>query len=149
VARVERARWLVWAGIGLVLALRFAPAAPLPPLGFVSSAGGGCALAPSGAGAAAPCACTSLPAHARRVLGLPISLNAAAPHELEWLPGIGPARASAIARDRAARGPFESVAALARVDGIGPVSVDALRPHLFARGPDPACSRSALPLHDR
>ena len=55
---------------------------------------------------------------ARLLFGLPIDLNRAAPDALEVLPGIGPARAAAIARERAVR-PFCAVDELERVPGIG------------------------------
>lgn len=46
--------------------------------------------------------------------------NLAAPRALEALPGIGPARAAAIAREARARG-FCTAGDLERVPGIGPV----------------------------
>ncbi|MBX7117431.1 MAG: helix-hairpin-helix domain-containing protein [Gemmatimonadaceae bacterium] len=57
---------------------------------------------------------------------------------LEQLPGIGPALAGRIVEDRARRGPFGSVEALARVAGIGPALVARLRPHVtFSGSPRP------------
>lgn len=56
----------------------------------------------------------------RRVLGLPLELNRATAEELDALPGIGAALAARIVADRAERGPYPSVEALARVPGIGP-----------------------------
>jgi len=53
----------------------------------------------------------------------PLDLNRATPRELERLPGIGPTRAAAIVDDRRAHGPFDTVDALARVRGVGPVTV--------------------------
>ncbi len=55
--------------------------------------------------------------------GRPVDLNRAAPHWLEVLPGIGPARARAIAAAR----PVAGVEDLLRVDGIGPRTVARLR----------------------
>jgi competence protein ComEA len=55
---------------------------------------------------------------ARLLFGLPIDLNRADPSALEVLPGIGPARAAAIVRERALR-PFCAVDELDRVPGIG------------------------------
>jgi hypothetical protein len=55
------------------------------------------------------------------LFGLPLDLGAADPGALEALPGIGPSRAAAIAREAAER-PFCSVAELERVPGIGPVT---------------------------
>ena len=64
------------------------------------------------------------------VVGLPIDVNRAGVTALQAVPGIGPTRASAIVADRAAEGPFESVDALDRVTGIGPATVQRLRPFL-------------------
>jgi competence protein ComEA len=57
----------------------------------------------------------------------PIDLNRAPAAELEQLPGVGPATASAIVDDRERNGPFASVDDLDRVPGIGPSKLDALR----------------------
>lgn len=64
------------------------------------------------------------------VVGLPIDVNRAGAVALQAVPGIGPARAAAIVADRAALGPFEDVDALDRVRGIGPATVERLRPFL-------------------
>lgn len=69
---------------------------------------------------AAPVAETRAPAG-------PLDLNHADAAALEALPRIGPALARRIVEDRAANGPFESVDDLARVRGIGPATVDAVR----------------------
>jgi len=58
----------------------------------------------------------------------PVNLNSADPMLLESLPGIGPATATAIIDDRVANGPFRSVDDLDRVAGIGPATVERLRP---------------------
>jgi len=102
---------------------------------------GSCRLTRAGAADSGPdCACQDTPLEVREALGLPTALNRAAPVELERVPGLGPVRAAAIAAERARGGPFESVDALARrVPGIGPRTVDRIRSHLFAVGPDPAC----------
>ncbi len=63
---------------------------------------------------------------ARRLFGLPIDPNRADALTLEVLSGIGPARAAALVKARAER-PFESVEALLRVPGIGPVTLDRVR----------------------
>ena len=57
----------------------------------------------------------------------PIDLNAATPAELEELPGIGPATATAIVEHRDEHGPFASVDDLTDVRGIGPAKLDAIR----------------------
>jgi competence protein ComEA len=64
----------------------------------------------------------------------PLDLNAASADALERLPRIGPALARRIVDDRAANGPFRSVDELERVRGIGPATLDALRP-LVVAGP--------------
>jgi competence protein ComEA len=57
----------------------------------------------------------------------PVNLNSATPEQLDTLPGVGPATAAAIVRDREAHGPFASVDDLARVRGIGPAKLEQLR----------------------
>lgn len=57
----------------------------------------------------------------------PINVNTATADELDALPGVGPATADAIVREREAHGPFASVDDLERVKGIGPSKVAALR----------------------
>lgn len=58
----------------------------------------------------------------------PIDLNEAPPELLEQLPGVGPAKAQAIAALREERGGFRRVEELADVRGIGPRTVEKLRP---------------------
>jgi competence ComEA-like helix-hairpin-helix protein len=69
---------------------------------------------------------------ARRLFGLQIDINRADAATLASLPGIGPARASAILAARAQR-PFASVEDLERVSGIGPVLLGRLREWVTAR----------------
>ena len=57
----------------------------------------------------------------------PIDVNVATAVELEALPGVGPATATAIVTERERNGPFVSVDDLDRVPGIGPAKLDALR----------------------
>lgn len=66
---------------------------------------------------------------ARRLFGLPLDPNRADAPTLEVLPGVGPVRAAAIVRAREAR-PFESVEALLRVPGVGPVTLSRVAPLL-------------------
>lgn len=56
----------------------------------------------------------------------PVDVNAAAPAELETLPGIGPALAARIVAERRDE-PFRSVDDLLRVPGIGPATLERLR----------------------
>lgn len=52
--------------------------------------------------------------------GETIDVNLADAVQLQRLPGVGPARAAAIVREREMRGPFAAPSDLARVPGIGP-----------------------------
>jgi competence protein ComEA len=58
----------------------------------------------------------------------PLDLNAATSAQLELLPGVGPATATAIVDDRERNGPFASIDDLDRVPGIGAAKLEALRP---------------------
>jgi competence protein ComEA len=57
----------------------------------------------------------------------PVDLNTAPAEELDRLPGVGPATATAIIQYRSAHGPFASVEDLASVRGIGPAKLEQLR----------------------
>ncbi|GIX08153.1 MAG: hypothetical protein KatS3mg115_2556 [Candidatus Poribacteria bacterium] len=70
--------------------------------------------------------------------GEKIDVDRAPAEELMRLPRIGPAMAARIVADREAKGPFGSLEALGRVSGIGPATLDALRPHVsFSGRPEP------------
>jgi competence protein ComEA len=58
----------------------------------------------------------------------PIDLNAATAEQLDTLPGVGPATASAILSHRETNGPFTSVDELLDVRGIGEAKLEQLRP---------------------
>jgi len=78
----------------------------------------------------------SLPPAPRRVM-VPahrIDIDRADLAELALLPEIGPALAARIAADRAVHGAFGSIDALARVEGIGPARIAALRAAATASG---------------
>jgi len=62
----------------------------------------------------------------------PVDLNEATASELEALPGIGPATATAIIEYRTQTGPFGSVDQLVDVPGIGPAKLDAIREFVTA-----------------
>ena len=62
-----------------------------------------------------------------------VGLNSATANDLAGLPGIGPGRAAAIVAYRESHGPFASIDALTAVTGIGPATVDKLRPFLEIR----------------
>lgn len=72
--------------------------------------------APAGAGEAATAGGSAV-----------VNVNTADSQELETLPGIGPARAADIIAHREQEGPFQSVADLLQVPGIGPATLDRLR----------------------
>ena len=58
-----------------------------------------------------------------------LNVNDAPDFELVLLPGIGPKTAAAIVADREAHGPFASLDDLQRVSGVGPTTVERIRPH--------------------
>ena len=73
-----------------------------------------------------------------------IDPNTASAEELDRLPGVGPATAERIVRERNEGGPFATVAELTRVSGIGPRSLERLRPHLrLAAGSRPRSASGA------
>jgi competence protein ComEA len=59
-----------------------------------------------------------------------VSVNAADEAALETIPGIGPVKAAAIVAYRTEHGPFGSVEELIEVTGIGPATLEALRPYV-------------------
>lgn len=61
---------------------------------------------------------------------LTVNLNTADQSELERLPGVGPVTAAAILTWREERGAFTSAEELLEVSGIGPRTLEKLRPHL-------------------
>lgn len=86
----------------------------------------------------APADAPPLRGPARLLFGEKLDANCAPPAHLEALPGIGPARAAAIARARAER-PFFRVEDLLRVPGIGPATLARIAPALeVRRGSPPA-----------
>jgi competence protein ComEA len=66
------------------------------------------------------------------LLGAPMDLNRATTLDLTLLPGVGPATARKIVKDRQARGPFPSAADLGRVRGVPAALVERLRPLVSA-----------------
>lgn len=64
--------------------------------------------------------------------------NRASAVELDRLPGVGASTASALVRDREARGPYRSPQDLLRVPGVGPATLARLAPHLDLSSPPPA-----------
>ena len=98
-------------GIGPAMLAAIAPHVTLPP--------------------AAP-ASPAVPAPAKSLVAPPapgpVNLNAATPAELQVLPGIGPALAGRIVQWRGDHGNFQTVEDLQKVRGIGPKTLDRLRP---------------------
>ena len=68
-------------------------------------------------------------------LAAPLNINTASAAELEDLPGIGPALATAIVEHRRRSGPFSTVDELVEVSGIGPVKLEQIRPVATVNGP--------------
>jgi competence protein ComEA len=63
-----------------------------------------------------------------------IDVNRAGAVELQKLPGVGPTLAARIVEYRQKR-PFASVEELRKVKGVGPKTLDAIRPHVAIGGP--------------
>jgi competence protein ComEA len=62
--------------------------------------------------------------------GALVNVNTASESELETLTGVGPVLAAAILQYRTDHGPFTSVDQLEDVSGIGPATLEALRPQV-------------------
>jgi len=78
---------------------------------------------------APPPAPAPTPAEALKSPPPPLDLNTATEKDIEALPEVGPVKAKSIIASRNARGGrFESIDDLAKIDGIGPKTVDAIRP---------------------
>jgi competence protein ComEA len=59
-----------------------------------------------------------------------ININQATQKELETLPGVGPAYAARIIAYRESKGAFAKVEDLTKVSGIGPATLEKLRPYV-------------------
>lgn len=73
----------------------------------------------------------TLPDQQTRILQ--IDINSATEAELAALPKIGPALAKRIAEDRAVSGPYRTLDDLDRVPGIGPRTIESIRPYAVTR----------------
>jgi competence protein ComEA len=62
--------------------------------------------------------------------GFTVNVNAAGLQELAQLPGLGPSMAQRIIDHRREHGPFTSLEQLLDVAGIGPATLEQMRPHL-------------------
>lgn len=60
----------------------------------------------------------------------PVDVNVADQAALETIPGIGPVTAAAIIQFRTEAGPFDAVEDLLDVSGIGPATLEAIRPYV-------------------
>ena len=72
--------------------------------------------------------------------GRPLDVNRAAVGDLELLPGVGPALAQRIVAHRLEHGAFASIDALAQVRGIGPKTLERLRPLLAIAAAPPSAT---------
>lgn len=66
--------------------------------------------------------------------GETVDVDVASADELVRLPRVGPGTAAGIVRDREENGPFGSLEGLARVTGVGPATLAALRPYAVFSG---------------
>ena len=82
------------------------------------------------AAAAQPAATPSTGSAAATPAPAIIDLNTADATMLETIPGIGPVLATAIVQHRDENGPFPSVDALIDVSGIGPATLESVRPYV-------------------
>ena len=64
------------------------------------------------------------------LLGLGIDPNSANDKDLQLMPGIGPALSKRILEYRSTHGCFENIEALIRVSGIGPKTLERIRPFI-------------------
>ena len=67
-----------------------------------------------------------------------LDINSATRAELMAIPGIGRATADAIIDHRASRGPFPTIESLDAVRGIGPRTIEDIRPFIIALPPTPS-----------
>lgn len=66
--------------------------------------------------------------------GVVVNINTATAAELSLLPGVGPSKAEAIVKYRAAN-PFKQIDQITRVKGIGKKSFQSMKPYLTVEGP--------------
>ena len=104
-----------------------------PPSRRIFRSVGAAFLAAALAGAAAAAEAPTSRAPETRLVGV-VNVNTATAEQLELLPGIGPARATAIIEYRKANGGFEKVSDLVGVSGIGDRALDRIRAHCAVKG---------------
>lgn len=71
------------------------------------------------------------------VFGLPVDVNSASVDALAAVPGLRREVAEAVVAHRGEKGPFADLDALDDVKGIGPATLESIRPFLEARPPAP------------
>jgi len=76
-----------------------------------------------------------LPAPQRILLGIPLPLNHATASELTAIPRISQRLATAIIAMRTQKGPFTRIEQLRDIRGIGPKTLQRIRPHLTLQSP--------------
>ena len=107
------------------------PGTPLPPAGSAGIGGrlrsGDIVTLTLPPGQPAVLALGSMAAPERMLLGIPLDPDLMGAEEWAHLPGIGPVLAQRIVADRHENGGFRNLEALARVPGIGPGKLAAIR----------------------
>jgi comEA protein len=73
---------------------------------------------------------SSDPSHNKELTPSGININTADQNELERLPRVGPATAKRILQYRSEKGPFPNIESLTRVRGIGPKTLERLKPFI-------------------
>jgi comEA protein len=73
-----------------------------------------------------------------------LDINTASDYELAMLPGIGPVTAAAIVEHRRTHGPFRSLEDLRQVKGIGPKTIEAIRPQAMCAPVAPTAQRQGV-----
>ena len=71
---------------------------------------------------------------AKAMLQGTVNINTADATQLALLPGIGPKMAESILAHRSSAGAFTSIDDLVKVKGIGPKSLEKMRPYLSVKG---------------
>lgn len=108
----------------------------VPTVRAATSAGGATPVSAHAPGERADASVTgtaaSVPARGAPSPAYPVNLNTASEADLDSLPRIGPATAAAIVEWRDMNGGFKAVEDLLNVRGIGPATLEALRPYVTA-----------------
>jgi competence protein ComEA len=97
------------------------------------AAGQALAEQPAAPFAATPPQAAQKPAANAQLQGT-VNINTADAAQLELLPGIGPKMAESIIAYRSSVGTFNSIEDLINVKGIGPKSLEKLKPYLSLKG---------------